>query len=419
MKKIAIALTALLIVVGLSSAGGKKEEAAAPAKPAMLTVLWFDDANESAVFADTMSDYTKSGKAQIDLQVIPFKDYEQKLKMMIAGGTAPDLARVTNNHVAALLDSLLVLDGKLQGLEDMKKQFLPGALAFATNGAGKTVALPTEATANGMLVNRTYFKNAGIDLDALSKTWTWKDWEDAMKKVLAANEKCKYGLAVDFTPHRFSTILFQFGGRFLKPDLSGMGFNTPETRECLDFFKRLHDTNLSPKSVWLGSEKPQELFMAGLAACHIGGSWWINAYAKDVKGFEWGAVQMPKGKIRSSVPGGKFIASFKGGKNEAAAVDVIRVFSDRDHNAKYCKDTFNLSSRIDANIQYPSNNADFAVFMEELKATPAFTADEWKNPAFNKVSTFIREQIVEVLQGKATSAQAAEKVDAQGNTYFK
>ena len=369
MKRTLLVLFMLVVGAGLILAGGKKE-AAAPAKPVGLTALWFDDANESAVFADTMSDYTKAGKAQFDLQVIPFKDYEQKLKMMIAGGTPPDVARVTNNHVASLLDSLLVLDGKLQGLEEMKKQFFPGMLAFALDPSGKTVALPTEATANGMLVNKTYFKNAGIDLDTLAKTWTWKDWEDAMKKVQAANDKCKYGLAVDFTPHRFSTLLFQFGGRFLKPDLTGMGFNTPETQELLAFFKHLHDTNLAPKSVWLGSEKPQELFMAGLVACHIGGSWWINAYAKDVKGFEWRAVQMPKAKIRSSVPGGKFIASFKGGKNESAAVDAIKVFSDRDHNAKYCKDTFNLSSRIDVTIQYPTNNADFAVFMEELKITP-------------------------------------------------
>jgi alpha-1,4-digalacturonate transport system substrate-binding protein len=107
------------------------------------------------------------------------------------------------------------------------------------------------------------------------------------------------------------------------------------------------------------------------------------------------------------VPGGKFIATFKGGKNETEALRLITAFADKDHTSAYVRDTFNLSSRTDTVVNYPSNGKDFAIFLEELKVTPPFTADEWKNVELNKVSAFIREQIVQVLMGNLTPEQAA------------
>lgn len=409
MKRLALlAVLAVRILVPVFSA------------PTTLTVLWFNDANESEVFQNTMADYlAKNPNVKLDVQVVAFSAYEQKLKLMIAGGNPPDVARVTNNQISALIDALLPLDGKISGLEAMKKNYLPASLAFALDSKGRLVAFPTEATANGMLVNKTAFKNAGIDVDAVSKTWTWADWETIIAKVIAANPKMKYGLAVDFTPHRFSTLMFQQGGHFLNATQTALDFDNAGTIASLRFFKSLHDKGLVPKSVWMGSENPAELFQAGLVACHIGGSWNINTYKQNVKDFQWGAVRMPKGAINSSVPGGKFIATFKGGKNEEEALRLISAFADKEHTAAYVRDTFNLSSRVDTTVNYPSNGADFAIFLEELKVTPPFTADEWKNVELNKVSAFIREQIVQVLLGNLTPEQAAKAVQEKGATYFK
>ena len=280
-------LAALLMVLfalpsALWGAGAKKQT---------ITVLWFNDANESQVFQDTMSDYVKSHpNITLDLQVVPFSDYESKLKLMIAAGSAPDVARLSSNQVALFVDQLEPLTGK--AFSELATHYFPSSLALGQDAAGRLVAMPTEATANGMIVNKTYFKNAGIDVDKLSKTWNWDQWVDAMKKVQKANPKAKYGIAVDFTPNRFSTFLFEAGGRFLTDDGKAMNFNTPATLDALNFFKKLHDDGLAPASIWMGSENPQEMFAAGLVACHVGGSWLLNAYSSSVKGFEWGAVRM-------------------------------------------------------------------------------------------------------------------------------
>jgi alpha-1,4-digalacturonate transport system substrate-binding protein len=414
MKKLFLVLAILAIV-----ASGAFATAQAEVKPTTLTVLWFNDANESDVFSATIADYLAANpNVKVDLQVVAFADYEQKLKMMISGGEAPDVARVTTNMMASLVDTFEPIDSYVADINAVKAQFMPAMLAYTLDREGHMLAYPTESTANGMLINKTAFDNAGIDVAAVSQNWTWSQWAEIMKTVIAANPTMKYGLAVDFTPHRFSTIMYQFGGHFLNADQTAMDFNNEGTINAIKFFKEMHDQNLIPKSVWLGSENPAELFQAGIVACHIGGSWNINTYNKNVKDFEWTVVRCPVGTQRSSVPGGKFVASFKASPNKVEAMKLMAAFSDKAHNEAYCLGTFNLPSRLDAQIQYPTNTEQFSVFAKDLADTPAYTASEWKSPSLAKVTTTIKEQIVQVLLGNITAEQAVKNVDEFGAQFF-
>jgi alpha-1,4-digalacturonate transport system substrate-binding protein len=384
-----------------------------------LSVLWFNDANESDVFMKTMEGYQKDNPSiAIDMQVIPFKDYDTKLKLMIAGGNPPDVVRLASASVPLFTGSLEPLSGKKE-FDELAKGYFESSLALGKDEAGRIMAMPTEATANGMIVNVTYFKNAGLDVRELSKTWTWDQWVDAMKKVLKANPKAKYGITIDYSTHRFSTFLYEAGGRFVADDGKSMNFNTAETVDALNFFKALHDDGLAPKSVWMGSENPQELFQSGLVACHVGGSWLINAYVKNVRDFDWTVVRMPKRKINSSVPGGKFVGTFKSSPNKKEALDLIAAFSDKAHNEMYCRDTFNLSARKDAKISYSTRSAEFAVFTDELNRTPVYTALDWKRDEVAKLNPYAREQIVAGLLGIQTMAQTAANIQAKGDSYFK
>ncbi|MCI6675114.1 MAG: sugar ABC transporter substrate-binding protein [Sphaerochaetaceae bacterium] len=421
-RVLAVLVSALVMAASLFANGGSeapKASGSGTQKDVTLSVLWFNDGDESEVFKATMQDYlAQHPNIKLDMQIVAYSDYQQKLKMLISGGNPPDVARMSTGDLVALIDTALPLDGYTD-VGKVKEEFMPSMLAYAYNREGKVVALPTEATANGMLVNKTAFKNAGIDIDAVSKSWTWADWEKVVKQVIAANPEMKYGLAVDFTPHRFSTILYQNGGHWLNADQTGMEFDNPGSVKMLQWFKRMHDENLIPKSVWLGSENPAELFQAGLVACHIGGSWNVNTYSKNIANFDWGCVRMPKADIRSSVPGGKLLASFKGCAHPQEAVDFMLAAADKQHSEAYDKATKNLGARNDSSIAYDSNTEDFAVFTDELKVTPAVTANEWKNPNFAKVATYAKEQIVQYLLGNIDVQTCVANVDKRGAQYFK
>ncbi|MCY1151737.1 MAG: sugar ABC transporter substrate-binding protein [Sphaerochaetaceae bacterium] len=411
MKKLMLIMVSILLCSTVVFASGATE--GEEDKDVTLSVMWFNDANESDVFLDTIDEYLKANEnVKVDMQVVSFSEYEQKLKLMISGGNPPDIARVTNNHLSSLGSSLEPINNYVDDISAVEDMFMPGSIAFAKDG-DNLLAYPTEATANGMLVNLTAWENAGIDVKELSKTWTWEQWEDAVKEVIKANDGMKYGLALDFSPHRYSTILFEFGGRQMNLDQSEVEFTNEGTINSINWFKRLHDEGLIPSSVWLGSENPAELFQAGLVACHIGGSWNINTYNTNVKDFEWCAVNTPKEEIRSSVPGGKFIASFKDSENKEEAMKLMAAFSSKESNEKYCADTFNLSARVDTDVPYISNKEDFTVFSEDLKVTPAFTALEWKASSLNKVYSYIREQIVQVLMGNISAEEATMNIDKE------
>lgn len=406
MKKLLLCVMILGLMLGSVSALAQEE--------VTLTVLWFNDANESEVFENTVKDYLEANPhVKLDMQVIAFSEFEQKLKLMITGNNAPDLARLPTALLPVFMPMLEPIDGYVEDIQAVKDGFMPAMLAYALDEEDKMVAYPTEATGNGMLVNKTAFDKAGIDVKELSKTWTWETWEEAARKVIEANDNIKYGLAVDFTPHRFSTILYQFGGRMMNDAFTAIQFDRPENIEMLTWFKRMHDEQLIPPSVWMGSEKANELFQGGIAAAHIGGSWNVNGYSKDIQDFEWMAVQNPAGKIRSSVPGGKFVASFKDSKHKEEAQKLMAWFSDATHNAMYCADTFNLTSRLDAEVNYTANKENFDTFAEDLKVTPTYTTDEWKNPLVGKSSAIIREQVVQALLGALSPEDAVKAIDEQ------
>ena len=415
MKKLFTVLLVAALVLSSVFANGAAEKAE---EKITLSVLWFNDGNESEIFEETMQDYLESHpNIELDVQVVAYADYQQKLKMMISAGEAPDVARMSTGDLVALIDQCLPLDDYVD-VASIKSEYMESMLAYAYNNEGQLVALPTEATANGMLVNKTAFRNAGIDVDEVSKTWTWDEWAEIIRKVIAANDGMKYGLAVDFTPHRFSTIMYQFGGHFLNDDQTAMEFNNEGTIAALEWFKKMHDEGLIPSSVWMGSENPAELFQAGLVACHIGGSWNVNTYASNITGFEWGAVQMPSGTMRSSVPGGKLVASFKDCAHPQEAVEFMLAFADKEHSSNYDKETLNLSARTDTSVEYASNLEDFTVFTEELLVTPAYTANEWKNTSLSKVTGYAKEQIVQYLLGNIDVETCVKNVDAYGAEFF-
>lgn len=413
MKKLFFILLCVFVVAGSLSARGRSESS----DTVTLTVLWFNDANESDVFMETIQGYLdENPNVRVDLQIIPFNDYEQRLRMMISGGTAPDLARITTAIMPGIISTLEPIDPYLENPEATKASFMPSMLAFTLNDSGQMLAYPTEATANGMLVNLTAWENAGIDVRTLSQNWTWDEWEEAVKQVIAANANMSYGLAVDYTIHRFSTMLYEFGGSFLNDDQSAFQMDKPENVNAINYFKHLHDEGIIPNSVWMGSENPAELFQAGLVACHIGGSWNINTYNTNVTDFEWCVVSTPKAVVNSSVPGGKFIGAFRGGRHMQEAMDLMAYFSAKEQNEQYCLGTFNLSSRLDAEIEYPTNTEDFAVFQRDLSVTPAFTAREWTNQTVNQLGTYMVEQIVQVLLGNITAEQACQAIQARAGS---
>lgn len=411
-------LVAALLVLGLAACGGKENEGQngknsgeGSGKKVTLDFVWFSDGVEGDVMKGIIKDYEAANpNIKINLIEVAYKDLSTKLKTMAAGGEPPALARISTTEIGAFSKQAVDLAEKLGGVDAFTSQFIDSLKPYYVVD-GKVIAAPMDVTANGLIYNKTLFDKAGVSVPTSpDKVWTWDEFSAALKQVMQKGG-AQYGLVWDFTPHRWSTLLYQFGGSMISPDGTKATINSEAGVQAAEYFKKLHDEGVIPRSVWLGSENPNNLFRSGTVAAHLAGNWMISNY-KDITNFEWGVTYMPKAKQRSSVPGGKFIMAFKGSGVEDEAANFIQYLSSKEVNSKFNLESLFMSPRKDsANLDYPFGKEMFAVFADELNNTVPAAAEDWsKQDIVPKFSNDLKNELVEVIAGKTTAKDAMDRV---------
>ncbi|WHY02487.1 sugar ABC transporter substrate-binding protein [Neobacillus sp. DY30] len=405
-----ITLILLLIISACANNPSPKEKIESDnTKKVTLDFLWFSDGVEGKVMKEIIKDYqAKNQNVEINLIEVAYQDLNTKLKRMIAGGEPPALARITDTGNFA--DFALDLTPYVGGAEEFTSQFLPAIKPYYVKGS-KIIAAPMDVTANCIIYNKTLFIKAGVQVPQTpDEVWTWDEFVEALKTV---KEKggAKHGLLVDFTPRRYSTLVYQFGGSLMTEDGSAPAINNENGVAALDYFIKLHKDAIIPESVWLGVEDPIKLFRSGQAAAHLSGNWILSNYS-DIENFEWGVTYLPKKEIRSSVPGGKYIMGFKNTEVEDETADFIEYLASKKVNAEFNQESLLLSSRLDNNeLNYEFGKEMFKIFSNELENTPLIAAEDWRNQeVISQVSSHMRDSIMKALNGEVTSQEAMNAV---------
>lgn len=397
---------------GTNSGNSGKEK---QQKQVTLDYVWFTDGVEGEVMRSIIEDYeAENANVDINLIEVAYKDLNTKLKTMIAGGEPPALSRVTDtghyvNQALAMNDYIEDIDGFTSNFMDSIKPY------YVVDG--KVIAIPMDVTANGLIYNKTLFDKAGVQVpQSPDEVWTWNEYTEKLQQVMDKGG-AKYGMVWDFTPHRWSTLLYQFGGSVFTEDGKAAAINNENGVKALEYFVKLHEEGIMPKSVWLGGENPNNLFRTGTVATHLSGNWMLSNY-KDIENFEWGVTYMPKEATRSSVPGGKYVMGFKGSGVEEETAEFIKYLASQEVNAKYTSQSLFISPRKDnAQLDYAFGKEMFEVFSNELANTPAAAANDWSKQTL--VTKFmpvdVKNNIVEAVAGKMTPKEAldasAKKID--------
>lgn len=428
MRKVVISVLAGVVTAGLlAGCSGGSGETAAPAasgdaketqaeakeegsgEQKVLDVLWFNDGKEGESFRKLADEYmAENPNIKIEMIEVPYGDFDNKLKNMINAGEQPALARMTN--IGSFKNQLLDLSQYVSDAEAFRNSFGSG---LKYDFDGQILAAPMDVTANGLIYNKTAFEKAGVAVpQSEEEIWTWEEFEEALKQVVA-NSDCKYGMAFDFSTQRVTTLLYQAGGSMLNADLTASNINTPENKRAIDWFKKLHDEELIPTSVWLGAENPNEMFRTGQVATHFAGSWMVANYKNEITDFEWGVTYLPKDARRSTVPGGKWLGAFKDTGVEQEAADFVEWISQPEKNAQYCSENYYLS-QVKGNeaLEYDYGAEYFEIFANELTATGAEPGAEWGYPEFaNGMQTDFKAGVQDVLAGNVTTDEFLTSMD--------
>jgi alpha-1,4-digalacturonate transport system substrate-binding protein len=412
MKRVYVLMLIFVLALSCAFAKGGTEE-----KVKQLDFFWWTDGLEAEAMQMLINEYQETHPdIQIDLIEVPFADFSSKLQMSIAGGEAPALTRTTegisNNCYEAFVDI-----GQYTDADALRSQFITSIESYYVKD-GKVISIPSDVTANGLIVNKTMFDKAGVKLPSgPDDIWTWDEFRDALIKVKAAN-KLEYALAIDNASHRWSTMLYEFGGSIA--NVNGGNLSSEDSLRCIKYTKQLVDDGLFNSSTWVTFEDAGILFRSQLVAAQICGTWCIQPYHENIKEFEWCATFMPYDKKRSSTPGGKQFAAVQGSGYEKEAVEFLLWATAKEQNQRYCEYSMFVSPRLDcAELNYAYRSADFAIFANELANTGSEGAFDWGYPGLSSAYGIdLTYDFPKVLRGEMTAEDFAAKIDKNIDTFL-
>ena len=316
-----------------------------------LTYVYFSDGapDEEATRA-AITAFEEASGATVDLQIVPFDQLETTLQAQLSGGDVPHVARVSNWRPFA---GDVVDMNEMFGAE-YSNQFLPGQVATALGDNGEFLAVPSDITMNGPIINVDAFNEAGVEVPT---EWTWDEMIAAATEVQDA-VGMEFALAIDKSGHRISTVLSQFGttllGRGWCRTRPGHGRGRADNADRPD--GRGHDGPRLLARVGQPLRRRRELFVAGGVPVWISGNWQVGGLITDAE-FAWAAVPNPCAERCGGFPGGKYMVAFSGSDNPELGGAFVEFMNTTETQQALCEGASWLPTRndlIESGIDYPN-----------------------------------------------------------------
>lgn len=177
---------------------------------------------------------------EVELQVIPYTEYANTLKVLSDADMAPDIYQIYSPWGVSYAREG-ILDNPPQYIKDDVRQNYVSTAGVTIDG--DIWGIPTEINDYALLYNKEIFKAAGlVDGDGnILYPKTWSELVATAAKLAKKDESgniTQYGIAFlgeDWqVVDPFLSLLFSNGGKYLSDDMTKSLFNSPEGVEALE-----------------------------------------------------------------------------------------------------------------------------------------------------------------------------------------
>jgi multiple sugar transport system substrate-binding protein len=247
--------------------------------------VWTGSSNptEDKFKQDVVAAFMKANPdVEVDLQILP--SYGDQIQAAFASGDYPEVFTVAEQDFPSRADSGVIAAGGDKIVD--QADIYPGLLAAFTKD-GTPYCVPKDVSTLGLLYNKDLFDKAGVKYPTAD--WTWKDMQDAAKK-LTSGDVVGFSDTADY--NRWLAFFYANGGQLFDKD-GKVVFNSPEGVAALDFYASFakDGTGKTPKDLnagWGG-----EAFGSGKAAMVVEGNWAIAYLAETFPDLKWGVAEIP------------------------------------------------------------------------------------------------------------------------------
>lgn len=313
MKKRVIALLlSAVMVMGLaacgnsgsadsgSGSGSGADQGNAPAAPAaggdkvnLNFYIWSDEENYIRKVVDAYN--AEQDTVQVTLNVVPESEYDDKLKVMLAGETDADLVDIRgvaqmSNY--AMVGALLDITDRLDSSDIDPANY--GEMWNTSDYEGKYYALPTRTTCWELFYNADIISEAGMEAPG---QMTWEEYIDYSSKLAEAlsgktaadGSPLKAGFWVNWIYHFYS----------VQHEVYANDENTEYIQDSLELLNTLmsNGSHYSFTEVSSGTYDYMTEFQNGHVALLPNGEWCVNmlmeAAANGETDVNWEVAPMP------------------------------------------------------------------------------------------------------------------------------
>jgi alpha-1,4-digalacturonate transport system substrate-binding protein len=319
------------------------------------------DANQGGGFQKMADKYLEETGITVDIDDIPYDDFNTRLRNAAQADGLPDLARVT------AVDPIWM--DQLEDLSGVASEHGVMENLLVENADGAIPTIPTDLTAVGLYVNKSLFDQAGVTYPTTPDgLWTWDEFVSAVKEVKAATG-ARYGLVMDPSSHRLRSFMYQFGSDgFILGDDCTYSTDEAATTAALEFFANINDDDVMPRSVWVSGDDPNALFKSGQVAAYYSGSWQVADFQANIADFEWASALMPAQPRRATNVGGGLMVVYKGDKSKTA-LDFVNWLYSAQNYTEISEISGFLPVTQGLTIDYGPSQASFDLYNEEIAAS--------------------------------------------------
>jgi multiple sugar transport system substrate-binding protein len=343
----------------------------------------------------------------VEAQVFPDTDMRQKMLTAIAGGEAPDIARMDIVQVPefAELGGLAAIDDMIPDFATYLEQFYPGTVA--TNlFQGKHYGLPLDTNTRLLFFNPALLEEAGI----AEPPGTFEAFQDALTKVQGLGKEDVTGFSEGGTG-AWSVLpwIWSNGGGITNEDYTvATGYlNSEGTVGAVNMIKGWLDNGLMSQTIVGGGASTIQELAEGKVAFIVDGPWMPAIFAAQYPDFAFELAPFPTGPGGSvSVVGGEDIVLFESSENKEAALAFMTFITGRE--AQFAFAATGQMSVLKYLGSSPDVPAHFPVFQTQLETARPRTP----SPAWPKIDEAIGNAVLQVLMGEVEAQAALDEAAA-------
>jgi multiple sugar transport system substrate-binding protein len=414
-----LAVAGMLVLAGCAGRGQQSEESNASGPVTLKFWNGFTGPDRPAVEELVKRFNESQDQAKIQMEIMPWDVFFDKLLPSLSSGTGPDIAGMDTAQVPqyAVKKALKPVDDYYTQSGNEADKLIPAAVQGATF-EGTKYSVPMNFTTLLLYWNKGMFKEAGLDPEKPPANWDqFADYAKKLTKDTNGDGKPEqYGLAIaDHETIAMWPILFwQNGGGVVSEDGKKAMLGDPATIQAANHWVDLvRNDKIAP--IGLGGADADKLFQSKKAAMEIVGPWMTTGF-KDA-GIDFGLAMPPAGPKEAVTLGTSvgFTVSAKADQRKTeAAYEFFKFWNSKESQVYWS-----------VHSGFPPNRTDISA--AELKENPyvaAFAAPADKSrfylsnvQEFQKVNeTLFEPALQRVLNGKANVQDAFGKASSDIQT---